>query len=545
MDESVKHRLVRWARLGLCASLLLQGVGLPWGVRPAAAASNPDTIQLGITPTDTVAPAAVTDLLASANPSVEGQVSLTWTAPQGNAGGTPIPNWPVASYVIHYATFSVASLAGDTTAWWNLTASSPVVLQPPGYVPQAPGQLEASTLSNLIPGGRYYFGLESVSQGGVTSPIDTESASPALQAWAVTTKFSTPTATPPLRPNGLSMNSSGGQFTLNWHAVTQDTNYQPVSIDHYVVNRYDAIGSSPTVSATVLAGSPLSYTDTVGGLTYYYTVYAVAVGGAMSVISDYVDSSPQMNRYAIAPDDITTRVVMPASVAAELDVGNNVYGDDLEIRLTQRPQDEVGVTLRSYDMEAYRVSSGVEVPYFAFAQTGMQVQLGLGAVLGAGRPLGQVPAGTTAGSITQIVSVYWFNGGSYIRISGPILTSDQALSVTVQNLGIYQIRATQIATTFQLTQGSPYPRVITPNGAENHRVFWFFDNPSGNPVTGTIYDIRGAQVRGLAVNSQSPTPNCLVWDGRDNRGAVVPSGVYLYKIQAGNETHTGTVVVAR
>jgi flagellar hook assembly protein FlgD len=57
--------------------------------------------------------------------------------------------------------------------------------------------------------------------------------------------------------------------------------------------------------------------------------------------------------------------------------------------------------------------------------------------------------------------------------------------------------------------------------------------------------MRGAKVRDLVVNSQSPTANSLVWDGHDSNGAVVPSGVYLYKIQSGKETKTGTVVVAR
>ena len=56
---------------------------------------------------------------------------------------------------------------------------------------------------------------------------------------------------------------------------------------------------------------------------------------------------------------------------------------------------------------------------------------------------------------------------------------------------------------------------------------------------------RGAKVRDLFVNSQSPTANSLVWDGHDNQGAVVPSGVYLYKISVGKDSTTGTVVVAR
>jgi len=510
-----------------------------------------DTMQISVTATSIAPPAAVADLLASANPVVEGQISLSWTAPQGNVGGHPLMNWPVASYTLHYATFSVSSLAGDTTSWWNASGASTITLQGPSYVPKAPGQFEAYALSGLISGATYYFGVKSTSQGGIVSPIDTESASPALQASAVATKFSTAANTPPRRPNGLGMSSFGGQFTLNWHPVTLDTNDQPVTIDHYVVYRYDLIGSSPTQSTTVLP-SVLSYTDTVGGLTYYYTVVAVSARGVTSAVSDYVDSSSALNRLIIAPDDIYTRVVVPSSIATELNAGKNVYGRDLDVRIVRRQQDEVDVTLRSYRIGAYDTVSGNEVLNFSFSQNDMQVQLGLGATLGAGKlspaqvQTLQRSAGTGAGSIAQIVWVYWFNGASYIRIGDPILTLDQALSVKVRNLGIYQIRATQLTTTFQLTKNSPYPRVITPNDpSQNNRVFWFFDNPTGDPVTGTVYDIRGARVRDLAVNSQSPTANSLVWDGRDARGAVVPSGVYLYKISAGKESQTGTVVVAR
>ena len=59
------------------------------------------------------------------------------------------------------------------------------------------------------------------------------------------------------------------------------------------------------------------------------------------------------------------------------------------------------------------------------------------------------------------------------------------------------------------------------------------------------YDIRGAKVRDLVMDSMSPTSNSIVWNGRDNQGAVVRSGVYIYKITSGKEKVTGTVVVAR
>src|SRR5882762_1631678 len=130
MGRTLHHRFPRWLRWAAIGTLLC---------RDAVAM---DTITIGVMPVSNTPPAAVTDLLASANPVVQGQISLTWTAPQGNVGGVPVNNQSVAAYSIHYATFSVASLAGDTTSWWNATVSSNALFQPPAYTPKSPGQLE-------------------------------------------------------------------------------------------------------------------------------------------------------------------------------------------------------------------------------------------------------------------------------------------------------------------------------------------------------------------------------------------------------------------
>src|SRR5262249_1538654 len=158
-----------------------------------------------------------------------------------------------------------------------------------------------------------------------------------------------------------------------------------------------------------------------------------------SAASDYMDSTSQLNRYALAADDSATRVVLQAALAVELNSESNVYGQDLEILLARRQVDEVDVTLRSSHVGGYNVLTGEEIPMFAFSSAGMQVQLGLGSSLGVSpnaevvRKL-QALNRTDAGSIAQIVSVYWFNGSAYLRISDPTLTSSQALSVSVKNV---------------------------------------------------------------------------------------------------------------
>ena len=61
-----------------------------------------------------------------------------------------------------------------------------------------------------------------------------------------------------------------------------------------------------------------------------------------------------------------------------------------------------------------------------------------------------------------------------------------------------------------------------------------FDVPrSGANVTLRIYDVTGHLVRTLASEPFPPGEHALTWNGRDQRGRMVGSGVYLYRMRAG------------
>lgn len=89
-----------------------------------------------------------------------------------------------------------------------------------------------------------------------------------------------------------------------------------------------------------------------------------------------------------------------------------------------------------------------------------------------------------------------------------------------------------------------YPRVFTPNGdGRNDRVIFQFDNPAVLPIKGEVFDATGGRVGTLSPLATSPDTT-LVWDGKRN-GRSLPGGVYLYKVQVGDESASGTVVLAR
>ncbi|HNC75089.1 MAG TPA: hypothetical protein PK362_09435, partial [Elusimicrobiota bacterium] len=114
---------------GFLWGTLLQGLlvfgGLPLGAAPT------DSLSFTVSIVDADPPAAIADVSASSTVT-PGQAVLAWTAPDEDAGG--LNGEAVQSYVVKYATFSIASLGGNSALWWSLASPAPF---PP--VPQTPG----------------------------------------------------------------------------------------------------------------------------------------------------------------------------------------------------------------------------------------------------------------------------------------------------------------------------------------------------------------------------------------------------------------------
>ena len=95
--------------------------------------------------------------------------------------------------------------------------------------------------------------------------------------------------------------------------------------------------------------------------------------------------------------------------------------------------------------------------------------------------------------------------------------------------------------------GKPFPNPFTP----------LSDNPNFNRVvfparaiegvegefSVLIFNINGVLIREL--KSADPGARDLEWDGKDEIGDLVESGIYVYQIQVGESFDTGTVIVAK
>jgi hypothetical protein len=229
-------------------------------------------VTLTFTPRDIFPPSSVTDLTAV--PGAEGQMMLQWTAPDGNNYVTFPDSSPAAGYQIRVATFSIASIGGSTTTWWNnamdvkALPAPAISVNPPA--PAIPGTTQFLLLNQLWPGVTYYAVIVSSDQAGNLSDADLHARTPGAQAKALIFD-----AQPPAPLNMSIVRPSSTSFLVSWSSVSVfDMDYYKISFDS--TPPYDFSHSSTTV---VFGASATSATIvSLNAATYFFKVTAVDRG---------------------------------------------------------------------------------------------------------------------------------------------------------------------------------------------------------------------------------------------------------------------------
>jgi hypothetical protein len=116
---------------------------------------------------------------------------------------------------------------------------------------------------------------------------------------------------------------------------------------------------------------------------------------------------------------------------------------------------------------------------------------------------GQPDAGMSSGGIYVVQGGFW--GGA-----STVTAVDDELPET-------------IALVFRLYAAAPNPF--------NPRTTIAFDLPQAGPVRLAVYDVRGARVRTLESEVLPAGHHIRTWDGRDDTGAPVASGTYVFSIE--------------
>ena len=108
--------------------------------------------------------------------------------------------------------------------------------------------------------------------------------------------------------------------------------------------------------------------------------------------------------------------------------------------------------------------------------------------------------------------------------------------------------AAQVETASDVPAGAPNHRFALHNAHPNPfnpRTQIRYSLPADGRVSLVIYDLAGRQVRTLVDEVQGAGAHAVTWDGLNQRGTRVASGVYFYQLQAGSEMDRKRVVMIK
>ncbi len=101
-----------------------------------------------------------------------------------------------------------------------------------------------------------------------------------------------------------------------------------------------------------------------------------------------------------------------------------------------------------------------------------------------------------------------------------VVTSGEELAIGPQD-------NSEIPKSFSLNQN--YPNPFNPTTTIS------FDLTQSENVSLDIFNMNGQFVRNLISGNYGPSHYSIIWDGKNNRGRIVPAGLYLYTISNGSQ----------
>jgi hypothetical protein len=129
-----------------------------------------------------------------------------------------------------------------------------------------------------------------------------------------------------------------------------------------------------------------------------------------------------------------------------------------------------------------------------------------------------------------------------LSIRYSVLTPYTAFLVVEPATGGTSVKADDlIPNKFRLEQN--YPNPFNPMTTITYS--YSGNNAKAEYVKLVVYDILGRAIRTLVAEYQSSGTYTMTWDGKDDKGNNVPSGIYVYKLSVGFATISKTMVLMR
>ena len=332
------------------------------------------------------------------------------------------------------------------------------------------------------------------------------------------------------------LSNDGGVVKIIFSAIGRRKDGSSIAghVKSYNVYRSSAISGVWACINVIGSGGALEFTDAYSsGSMNYYRVCAMdkynQEGDGLMIISC---------------TDVLT-VMSPdgqAQVTFDNESKNFLYADtneleaDVDVRL-DRDSDEGADTICSYRLHAIRRDTNEELNDILIPRT----RLGPRIVISYAKAAAALESPARAPAV-RLPAMYWNNSVKWVKVNGELDADAGEIALRTKLLGRYAVRYAARSDKFTIT--GVEPRIFSPDveGSVVSRVYFYVDNPNVSSVRSTIFDIEGRVIR-TSIPRELET--VFYWDGRDNEDKIVPSGVYIYQLEADGRSLNGTIVVAR
>lgn len=319
-------------------------------------------------------------------------------------------------------------------------------------------------------------------------------------------------------------NYTGHQYEIRFNLIQRAGTMDPL----YTYDLYDA-----TIDSFLLEAQPLS-TKLDGEL---YVDYSPIVDGFVLELDTQVDGSSFRftdfyivknvsgfnGRLEIMNEDTMGTAVPPATWKWAF------RGSDYELHWIKYPEDTTKVTLEVHD-----ITNDVLVPF--------STSLGDNWFIGSSK---EVLDPATDKRLYLCGSFFWFNKDGTMTVppdagdvwkitsSGSRVPCDGNV-YAFATVGVAEVKPNIVATNI-LYQSVPNPF--------NYETIISYSVSSKKHVVLKIYDVTGRVVRTLVNDELEPGIHTTTWDGKDDTGHRLPSGVYFCRLEVGNAAARKLVLI--
>ncbi|MEZ5358251.1 MAG: fibronectin type III domain-containing protein [Candidatus Zixiibacteriota bacterium] len=424
-------------------------------------------------------------------------VQLSWLAPgEDSLSGT------ASVYDVRYSTSLI------TAANWD--AASQASGEP---TPLSAGSLQSFTVTGLSAGVQYYFAIKTADAesnwSGLSNVVSTTTGAEQVAPGAISN----------LAINTIAANS----VTLTWTAPGDDgtvgtaSQYQiRYAIWPITELNWNSAASAPNPPSPQAAGSAESFevTGLLSGATYYFAVKTADEVPNWSLLSNVVSTVTADN---VAPNPIT-----------DLDATTGDNAGDLILTWTSTGDDGMSGTCHhyiiAYSTEELTAANWQTATIWPVPPTplsgGHAQECTLTGLAEATQYWAVVVAVDEAGNNSGISNIA--NGESGFEFGTGTGDDDD-------NSGLPE--------DFELMQN--YPNPFNPTTTIEYAV------PEQSYVNLSVYNVLGQLVTTLVDDEKGAGVYTTVWDGRDDFGAAVSSGIYFYTIQTDSYRQSRKMVLMK